>query len=64
MFNEYPDVLDVKQTANALGICEKSVYKLIHSGVIGYKQLGRIYRIPKSCLIAYVQSAQYQVRNL
>lgn len=63
MFNEYPDVLNVKLAAEALGVCEKTVYKLINSRSIGFKKLGSIYRIPKSCLITFVQSAQYQVIN-
>lgn len=43
MFNEYPDVMSVKQTAEALGISDKSVYALLKSGIIGYKKMGTKY---------------------
>ena len=32
VFKEYPDVLDVKQVSQLLGVCDKTVYKLIKDG--------------------------------
>ena len=33
MFNDYPDVMSVKQTAEALGISDKSVYAMLKEGI-------------------------------
>jgi DNA binding domain, excisionase family len=61
MLNNYPDVLTVKQAAEALCISTASVYRLIHEHVIGSKRVGRKILIPKLCLIDYLSSARYNV---
>ena len=61
MFNEYRDVLTVQETAEALGLCEASVYRLIHRKEIGYRRVGRKFLIPKCCLVNYIKAAQYIV---
>lgn len=63
MFKEYPDVMTPRQVAEALGVNVKSVYALISDQVIGYKQIGRKYLIPKICLQQYLRSAQYTVKQ-
>jgi excisionase family DNA binding protein len=61
MFNEYPDIMNVEQVAEALRIGRNSAYKLVKEKVIGSKRIGRKYLVPKSCVIDYVQSARYTV---
>lgn len=64
MFHEYPDILTVRQLAQALRISENSAYKLIHERAIGCKRVGRKILVPKQCLIDYVRSARYTVAAL
>ena len=64
MFNNYPDVLTVAQAARALGICENSVYRLIHQKALGNCRVGRKILIPKACLVDYVTKARYTISNL
>lgn len=64
MLNNYSDVLTVKEVAQALGICENSVYRLIHQKVIGSIKVGRKILVPKICLVDYLNSARYTVSHL
>ena len=64
MFKEYPDILTVRQLAEALHISVNSAYKLIHQHAIGYKRVGRKILVPKQCLIDYVRSARCTVATL
>jgi len=61
MFKEYPDVMNVQQAAQALGVCEASVYRLVKDRVIGCRRVGRKILIPKVCLIDYLNSARFSV---
>ena len=54
---QYPDILTVKDVAKILKIGTNSAYKLIKNGDISSHKIGRIYRIPKVCLIKYLQLA-------
>lgn len=62
MFNKYPDVLTVKQLAEALGIGLNKAYDLVNSRMIGCKRIGKKIIIPKVCLIDFVESSKYSVR--
>lgn len=64
MFKEYPDILTVKQVAQALHISENSAYRLVNSRAIGCKRIGRKIIVPKKCLLDYVLSARYNVTTL
>lgn len=64
MFNSYPDILTVKQMAQALHISKNSAYQLINSRTVGCKRIGRKIIVPKQCLIDYVLSARYTVSAL
>ena len=55
---QYPDILTVKDVAKILKIGINSAYMLINSGEIASHKIGRIYRIPKVCLIKYLGSAK------
>lgn len=61
MFKEYPDILTVSQTAQALGIGRNTVYQLVHTHQVGCKRIGTKIIIPKACLIDFVMSARYTV---
>lgn len=53
LFQEYPDVLEVKDLCAALRIGRIGAYKLLTTGAIQSFQIGRTYKIPKDALIAY-----------
>lgn len=59
MFENYPDIMTVKQLASALGIGTNSAYELVNSKVIGSRKVGRKILIPKSCVIDFVDVARY-----
>lgn len=61
MFNQYPDVMTVPQVAEALRIGRGSAYKLVNGKTIGSVRIGNKIRVPKQCLIEYVQSARYNI---
>ena len=57
MFDGYPDVLGVKDVCTLLRIGRVQAYSLLHSGVIPYRRIGRIYKVRKEALIEYLRSA-------
>ncbi len=63
MFEDYPDILTVRKTAEALGVCTSSIYRLVREHSLGCKRIGRKIIIPKIALITYVRSAQYTVQS-
>ena len=63
MFKEYPDMMSVKQVAEALHIGRNTAYRLIREKQIGSKRIGRKIIVPKPCVIDYATSARYTVSN-
>jgi len=61
MFNQYPDVMTVPQVAEALRIGRGAAYKLVNERTIGSVRIGNKIRVPKQCLIEYMQSARYNI---
>ena len=61
MFNDYPDIMDVNDLANALKIGRNKAYELINKRIIGSKRIGRRIIIPKVCVIDYINSARYAI---
>lgn len=56
MLENYPDVLNVNETIEILGISRNMLYDLIHSGTLPAFRLGRkIWRINKPDLILYLK---------
>ena len=55
MLKDYPDVMDINQMSEALGVSKKTGYKLLQNGAITYMKIGRCYRIPKAHLMTYLQ---------
>ena len=54
LFKDYPDVLSVKEVCQALQIGRVGVYKLLEAQKIYSFKIGRVYKIPKDSLIAYI----------
>ena len=52
----YPEMLDIRQMAAALGICERTCYRLLRQNRLHYLRIGRMYRIPKTSLMTYLKS--------
>ena len=55
VFKDYPDVLDVKQVSELLGVSTKTVYRLLHDGALESLKIGREFRIPKVNVMKYVK---------
>ena len=54
MLKEYPDVMNVEQVSEVLGVSTKTCYALLRSGTLQSLKIGRAYRIPKAHLISYL----------
>ena len=52
---EFPDVMNVKQMCEILGISTKTGYKLLKDGQIEALKVGRTYRIPKIHVLTYLR---------
>ena len=55
VFKEYPDVLDVKQVSQLLGVSTKTVYRLLRNGTLDSLKIGREFRVPKVNIMRYVK---------
>ncbi len=56
MLKSYPDVLDIHQISEVLGVSTKTSYRLLHEGFISFLKIGRNYRVPKAHLLSFIQS--------
>ena len=54
MLNKYPDVLNVKQLCEVLGIGKNTAYKLLKNREIKALRIGAVYKIPKREVINYL----------
>ena len=57
-FRELPDALSAVETAEALRVNVKTVYKLIRADAIPAVRVGREYRVAKGALIDFLRSAE------
>lgn len=55
MLKDYPDLMNIEQMCEALGISTKTGYKLLRDGKITCMKVGRTYRIPKVHLLTYMK---------
>ncbi|MEA5015927.1 MAG: helix-turn-helix domain-containing protein [Candidatus Limiplasma sp.] len=55
VFKEYPEVLDVKQVSQLLGVSTKTVYKLVKNGSLAALRIGREFRFPKVLIMKYMR---------
>ena len=54
MFTEYPDLVDVNQLKQMLGIGITLAYRLLRNNTIPALKVGRVYKIPKRNIIAFL----------
>ena len=54
MFDDFPDILSVKDIMNALDIGRNKAYNLLQNNQIKFIRIGNTYKIPKTALIEYV----------
>lgn len=52
-----PDILNVHQVREVLGIGRKGVYNLLDSRKISFFKIGNAYKIPKSALIDFINQS-------
>ena len=57
MFTVYKDVVTVKQLAEMLGIGITLAYRLVKQNAIQSIKVGREYKIPKHCVINYLEKS-------
>ena len=56
--SKYPDVLTIEDLMEILHIGKNSAYRIVKENIICSHKIGRCYRIPKCCMIDYLNSAQ------
>ena len=54
MLRDYPDVMNIEQVSQILGVSTKAGYKLIRDGQLCCLKVGRTYRSPKVHLLEYL----------
>ena len=54
MFTSYPDLVDINQLKEMLGIGITLAYRLVRNNTIQSLKVGRQYKIPKRSIIAYL----------
>ena len=54
MFTEYPDIVNIVQLKEMLGIGSNLAYKLVRNKTIPALKVGREYKIPKRNIIYYL----------
>ena len=54
MFTSYPDLVDITQLKEMLGIGSNLAYKLVRDKTIPSLKVGREYKIPKRNIIYYL----------
>lgn len=61
MLKDYPDIMNIDEMCNTLGISRKTGYKLLKDGKIDCMKVGRTYRIPKVHVLAYLRIIDHGV---
>ena len=56
MFTAYPDVVDIHQLKDMLGIGLTLAYRLVRDKTIKSLKIGREYKIPKTNIITYLNN--------
>ena len=57
MFEEYPEIMTIAQVSQALRIGRNSAYMLVNKNLLGHLRIGSTIRVPKACLLKYVNSS-------
>lgn len=56
MFENYKDVVTINELTEMLDIGRNKAYKLINSGEIKSRLVGKTHRIPKKNIIKYIEN--------
>lgn len=59
MFENFPDILTIRQLRDILSIGRSKAYSLLHSGELKYITIGNQIRIPKKYLLDYLSRLGY-----
>ena len=59
LYESIPDILTVQQLQKILGIGRKAAYDLIQENKIKHIRIGRNIRIPKRCLLDFIENSCY-----
>lgn len=59
MFENFPDILTIKNLQDALSIGRSTAYRLISSGAIKHWKIGKTIKIPKPYLLDYIAGSCY-----
>ena len=54
MFEDYPDILTVEETCEALRVGQNAMYRLLSSNKLKAYKNGRTWRIPRAALTQYI----------
>ena len=60
IFKDHPDVLNVKQVSELLGVSTKTVYRLLKTEALASLKVGREFRIPKMNVLKYLNILEPQ----
>ena len=58
MFNNYPDIVTVKQVGEMLHIGRNNAYALVRSGQVKSVRIGKKYRVPKNWVLDYLKNSR------
>lgn len=61
MFENFPDVMTVKEASVALGIGKNKLYEIVHAGGLSYFKNGRQIKIPKKSILCYIDQMCYNI---
>ena len=56
MFNNYKDVVTIKELKEMLSIGRDKAYSLVNSGEIKSFVIGKVIKIPKKSVIKYIEN--------
>ena len=55
MFENYPDIVEVKDLKKMLNVGQNTALKLLHGGEIKSFKIGNKIKIPKSSVISFIE---------
>ena len=63
MFQDYPDVVTVRDIKSMIGLCDKYVYRLIREGRIRAFTYNKAYRATKLAVIEYLINSERDMQT-
>jgi excisionase family DNA binding protein len=57
MLEDYPVILTVEEACEVLRVGYNAMYELLNSGKVKAYRNGRVWRIPKTSLVEFIQSS-------